>query len=219
MEVATLIGDLVASREHADRRRLHDHLHRALARANQLLDPRQPLEVTIGDEFQGRFATVADATRASLLVRLMLLMDEHGSDSRYGVGLGTVTVFDATRSPVSQDGPGWWSARAAIERSATLAKSPRTSFVRTCFAESPATTDSGRRYEAAIDAFLLCRDAAVSHMTDRQRRLLLGVLLGHNQVELAAHEGVTQGAVSQTLSRSGATSIELAHRRLEELFE
>lgn len=213
---ATLIGDLVGSRLHSDRSLLHQRLRHALARANSALNPVQPLEVTVGDEFQGCFATVGEAARASVVIRLLLVNDEHGTDSRYGLGWGTIAVFDEARAPVSQDGPGWWAARAAIDRAAALGKVPRTSFVRTCFTTTP--DDDGQvPCDAAIDAFLLCRDASVGQMTDRQREILLGVLLGHSQRDLADREGITQGAVSQTLSRSGGTAIELAHRRLEEM--
>jgi DNA-directed RNA polymerase specialized sigma24 family protein len=124
-----------------------------------------------------------------------------------------VTIFDADHTPVSQDGPGWWAARAAIERAAALEKSPRTSFMRTCFNGSP-HNNTEVACDAATDAFLLCRDAMVGQMTERQRQLLLGVMLGHSQAELAKQQGITQSAVSQTLSRSGGTAIELAHLRL-----
>jgi predicted transcriptional regulator len=43
------------------------------------------------------------------------------------------------------------------------------------------------------------------------------VTLGHSQQELAAIEGITQGAVSQALHRSGALAVEAAHARLGEL--
>lgn len=217
MVVAMLIGDVVASKQHGERDVLQERLQRTFTRIEQSFRPLQPLEPTIGDEFQGCFATVAHAARASLLARLMLLVDEHGSDSRYGLGWGEVTVFDAHRSPVSQDGPGWWSARAAIERAAGLATSPGTSFVRTGFVRWRDDPTSFDGYEAAVEAFLLCRDAAIAHMSDRQRRLLLGVLEGHTQADLAKREGITQSAVSQTLSRSGAAAIQIAHRRLEAL--
>lgn len=216
MLVATLIGDLVDSRRHIAREALHHRLKSALEIVNAALEPVQRLDVTVGDEFQGCFATVPDAVRASLLVRLLLVTGIQGSDSRYGLGWGPVTVFDKDRSPISQDGPGWWAARAAIERSAAMGKSPRTSFVRTCFDGSAGDNAANTGYEAAIAAFLVCRDASVIHMTNRQRELLLGTMFGHSQAELAEREGITQSAVSQTLSRSGGTAIELAHRRLEE---
>jgi hypothetical protein len=150
-----------------------------------------------------------------LLLRLALLVREEGTDSRYGLGQGEVTVFDTSRAPVSQDGPGWWSARAAIIRAKSLAEEPRTSFVRACFVLS--SDDREVSLDArAVESFLFCRDAIVDRMNERQRKLLLGLLLGRTQAQLAADEGITQGAVSQSLRRSGAFAIEAAHARLGE---
>lgn len=214
--LATLIGDLVASRQHLERRELQHLLTAVLESVNQLLHPIQPLELIVGDEFQGGFSDVAAAARASLLVRLALLVSKGGTDSRYGLGYGEVTIFDPTRSPAPQDGPGWWSARAAIDRAKRLADSPRTSFARTCFESSTAESSFARTDISAMEAFLICRDATIDHMNERERRLLLGLLLDRPQAQLADDEGITQGAVSQNLRRSGAFAIEAAHFRLEE---
>ena len=51
-KLATLIGDLVASRRHGDRRRLQEVLVESLDAVNEHLDPVQPLALTIGDEFR-----------------------------------------------------------------------------------------------------------------------------------------------------------------------
>lgn len=213
--LATLIGDLVSSRQNPDRRKLQRALEDVLRTSNALLAPVQPLELTVGDEFQGSFRTVSAAARASLLLRLELLLREGGSDSRYGLGHGAITVFDGSRSPASQDGPGWWSARTAIDRAKRLADSPRTSYARTCFSYWPPETTANLD-AAAIEAFLICRDATLDRMNKRGQRFLLGLLLGRTQAQLAAEEGVTQGAVSQHLRRSGAFAIHAAQLRLEE---
>lgn len=211
--VATLIGDVVASREHADRAVLQHALREVLFDTNALLNPIQPLEVTLGDEFQGAFSSPAGAVEASLAIRLALLTHEHGADTRYGVGWGDITVFDKARTPVSQDGPGWWAAREAIGRAKAEAERSRVSFVRTCFAAA----GWGEGPQAgAMDAFLLMRDAAVGRMAARQHRLLLGLLRGRTQDELAEREGITQGAVSQALHRSGALAIQAAQERLQD---
>lgn len=213
--MATLIGDLLASKRSKDRSALQKSVDKALHTVNLVLVPSQPLEPTIGDEFQGGFSSVASAARASLLLRLEIL--EHaGTDSRYGLGYGAVTVFASNRSPVSQDGPGWWSARAAIDRSKALSDSPRTSFARTCvdyWTDDEASTPPAEA--PAIDAFLLCRDATVDQMSPRERRLLMGLLLDRPQAQLATQEAITQSAVSQSLRRSGAFAIDAAQRRLE----
>ncbi len=219
-QLATLIGDVVASKLHSDRRGLQRSLSTILDRTNTLCTPVQPLDLTTGDEFQGGFSTVASAVFASLVIRLELLACKHSADSRYGLGFGNVTVFDRSRSPASQDGPGWWSAREAIDRAKTLANSPRTWYARTsfvCWPEPSATRDMDCTHTdaRAVEALLLCRDAIVDQMTERQQRLLLGLILDRPQAQLAEDEGITQGAVSQNLRRSGAFAVDAAQRRLE----
>jgi hypothetical protein len=167
----------------------------------------------VGDEFQGVFADVVSAVRATLLLRLQLLKDQE-VDSRYGLGYGEVTIF-RERVPVSQDGPGWWSARSAIEQVAAMADSARTGFARTYFACDPA---GSFREGPALNAFLLCRDAIVAQMRPRNRRLLLGLLLDRTQAELAAEEGISQSAVSQNLAGSGAYAVEAADHQLAVMF-
>ena len=52
--------------------------------------------------------------------------------------------------------------------------------------------------QSLVNAFLLCRDELVSRLDARQRRLVLGVLRGTSQKELAASEGISPSAVSQS---------------------
>jgi hypothetical protein len=47
----------------------------------------------------------------------------------------------------------------------------------------------------------------VSRLDARQRRLVLGVLRGTSQKELATSEGISPSAVSQSLRRAGAFAI------------
>ncbi len=214
--VFTLIGDMVASRQARDRGMLQKRLEKALGRMNDALSPRVPLEPTLGDEFQACFDDVAAAVRASIIVRLELLRTV-GVDSRYGLGVGSVKVFSRGR-PLSQDGPGWWAARDAIESSRWLAEAPHTSFARTAFV---AYRSSSRRWEgeeAALNAFLLCRDAMVDRMKQPSRNRLYGLLRGWSQSQIASEEKATQGAISQSLARSGAFAILAAQRRLEERY-
>jgi len=211
---ATLLGDLVGSRHVPDRAAVQAGLLQALARVDEQVPARQPLEPTIGDEFQGTYDDVADAVRASLLLRLMLLPLV---DTRYGLGLGGVTVFEARRSPVSQDGPGWWAAREAItqvsarEGRRASARGTRTLLVDKSAEpwpqDAPAEPPAPTGLAAALNAHLLVRDEAVSLMGERAQRLLLGWLLGRTQSELAEQEGISQSAVSQALGRSGAYAL------------
>jgi len=208
---ATLIGDLVGSRGAGARAALQRSLRSALRQVNEFTDPAQPLEPTVGDEFQGAFWDPITAARAGLLLRLTLLKEAE-VDARIGLGWGEVTVFEE-RTPLSQDGPGWWAARAAIERAGNLSLDGRTEFVRT-YLDSSRPGDLTGGETKALNAFFFCRDALVDQMKPRSRRLLLGLLLERSQAELAFEEGISQSAVSQNLAASGAYALELAEKEL-----
>lgn len=212
----TLIGDVVESRQAENRGLLQKRLSTALDEMNAVLEPRVPLEPTVGDEFQACFENVAHAIRASLMVRLELLRTAD-IDSRYGLGAGPVEIF-SERRPLSQDGPGWWAAREAIGSSSKLEYSPQASFARTWFSAARTDLPSWRGQEAALNAFLLCRDALVDRMKQTSRNRLYGLMRGWSQSRIAAEEGATQGAISQSLARSGAFAIVIAQEQLEEEF-
>jgi hypothetical protein len=198
----TVIGDLVGSRSLPDRGGVQERLGRVLDEVNRALPPAQPLEPTVGDEFQGGFASLADAARAALLVRLSLL---DVVDSRAGLGYGEVTVHDAHRRPLLQDGPGWWAARAAVEELSAGRSHRRTWFV------DGAQND--RHEQGSVNAFLTCRDQLLGHLNDRGLRILRLSLLGHSQKAIAEIEGVWPSAVSQQFSR-GIGALVDAHRLL-----
>ncbi len=79
----TMIVDLVGSRRHADRVWVHRAFTDALAAVNRSVPAEQPLEPTVGDEAQARYATVEQALRSSLLLRLEL---PEQLDARTGIG-------------------------------------------------------------------------------------------------------------------------------------
>jgi hypothetical protein len=123
---ATLIGDVVDSRGSADRRALHHDLTAALrAVAGTAIDAPA---FTVGDEFQGSYPTVGEALAAAWALRLAVAP---AVDVRFGVGWGAVSVLDEATG--IQDGPGWWSARAAIEWTAEAQRQPGLALVRTTY--------------------------------------------------------------------------------------
>lgn len=190
-----LIGDVVGSRSIADRAGFQRRLAEVLDDVSGLLSPVQALETTVGDEFQGAFAGVADAALAALLVRLALLPD---ADVRCGLGHGEVTVHGQERRPLLQDGPGWWTARDALD----VLGGPRRAAQRTWYIGP----DDGR-----VNAFLLARDALVDRLGERGWRLLAAALSGASQTEIAAAEGISKSAVSQQFAR-GVGAVRDAHR-------
>jgi hypothetical protein len=167
------------------------------------MPPVDRLEPTVGDEFQGVYATLGEATSAALLVRLHL---PEPVDARCGIGVGAREVFDTDRTPMIQDGPAWWSARAAIEALDEAGpKSRRTWF------------DGGEVYRpadvAVVNAFLLTRDALVDRLNDRSRRMLRSVLAGASQREIAVAEDISESAVSQAFAK-GVSAVRDAQHML-----
>ena len=184
-DVYALLGDMVGSRKFPDRRAAQETLGRALSTVNQVLEPAQGLEPTVGDEFQGVFETLPGAVLAGLLVRLALLPE---MDVRCGVGAGELTVHDDSRRPLLQDGPAWWAAREALQ----VLSAPRRSAQRTWYLGSGA---------ASVNSFVICRDRLVSRLNDRGCRMLRMTLMGATQQRIAEVEGISKSAVSQQFSR------------------
>lgn len=200
-----VIGDLVGSRAQPDRTAAQRDLVDTLSRVNDMVEAVQPLEPTIGDECQGAYADVPAALRATLLVRLMLSAP---LDCRFGIGAGTFETVGRSEYGLMQDGPAWWAARAAIVEGESREVRKQRS-LRTWYVVDDAVPQGSRELpEAAMtNAYLSTRDQIIGGMNDRSRRLLLGLLDGRTQVELARTEDITQSAVSQNLQRSGAYAI------------
>ncbi len=199
MKAVALIGDLVGSRRSASRSEVQQHLVDALAVVNDTIASAQPLAPTFGDVFQGVYDDVGPARRASLVVRLAL---PEGVDCRCGIGVGTLEFVGTSEYGRTQDGPAWWAARDAIVE-AKRRESGQLRRLRTWFIEH----DAAGGDVGLVNAYLLCRDEIVSRLDARQRRLVLGVLRGTSQKDLAAAEGISPSAVSQSLHRSGAFAL------------
>lgn len=195
-----VIGDLVGSRRSASRAEVQRGLVDALALTNEVVPAAQPLAPTIGDEFQGVHDDLGSALRATLVVRLAL---PDGVDCRCGVGLGTLENVGTSEYGHTQDGPAWWAARDAIVE-AKRRESGRTRRLRTWFLKHDR---EGGGDVGLVNAYLLCRDDVVGRLDARQRRLALGLLRGTSQKDLAAAEGISASAVSQSLHRSGAFAL------------
>jgi hypothetical protein len=194
-----MIGDVVGSRTLPDRAGAQARIVAALRDVEGMVPGSQPLQVTVGDEFQGAYESLADATRAALLVRLTLLPEV---DVRCGIGFGEATVYDGSRTPLLQDGPAWWAARDALDSMAPA----RRAGVRTWYVGPDA---------AMANAHLLCRDALVDRLNERGWRMLRLSLSGVNQQRIAELEGVSKSAVSQQFAR-GITAIRDAQDLVKE---
>jgi len=199
MITATLIGDVVASRTAGDRAVLHDRLIDLLDQINRTFAPSTPLRITVGDEFQGAFATVGQALQASLRLRLGLMPD---LDARHGIGWGDVRVLQ--EQPRVEDGPGWWAARDAIHEVQQAQEHPGSRFRRTVFR---AAEDAGGPDPNLVDAALVLRDAAVGSLAERSVSVLRGLLAGQTQRDLAESLGISPSAVSQRVRSDGLAAL------------
>ena len=137
----------------------------------------------------------------SLVVRLALPADV---DCRCGIGVGTLEFVGTAEYGHTQDGPAWWAARDAIVE-AKRRESGQNKRLRSWIVVPE--SEGGSADAGLVNAFLLCRDELVSRLDARQRRLVLGVLRGTSQKDLAAEEGISPSAVSQSLHRAGAFAI------------
>lgn len=197
----TMIGDVVGSRQAPDRAAVHRRLGEQLSRAAERFEALSPWRITAGDEFQAGFASVGSALRAATWIRLALLEDEESPiDVRLGLGHGAVRVLE--EEPRFEDGPGWWAARAALEAVEAESRRPGRDLRRVSFSSAEEEAGSSGR-AALVEALLNCRDQVVGSLSSRSVRLLLGVLEGRSQAELAAAEGISPSAVSQRWRRDG----------------
>ena len=206
----TLIGDIVGSRGSVDRADLHRAVEAALRQVDDAVPSLTGLRVTVGDEFQGSYATLGEALDAGLRVRLALLPDV---DTRVGIGRGSVTTLDPDRG--IEDGPGWWAARSAVEAAEEAAAKPATRHVRTALRVAPSEDDTA---VDAVNAALLCRDHLVGSCSERSIRLLRGLMQPHTtQGDLATLEGISPSAVSQRVRADGLGAVLAAHDLLRRL--
>lgn len=195
---ASVLGDLIGSRTLVDRAAAQRALTSALTAANDRVAAIEPLQPTVGDEFQGRFATVEAALTATLRVQLAMTAT---AAVRFGVGWGHLLVHDPERAPYGQDGPAWWAARAAlddIEHAARARGAAAGAATGLRAADDAADPPTAARL-AALRAMLACRDALVASSDARDARLTLAVLDGASVTACARQEGISPSAVSQRL--------------------
>ncbi|TQM64018.1 SatD family protein [Humibacillus xanthopallidus] len=199
-----LIGDVVRSRTRTDRQALHDELSSAIDEANRAVVSEDPLVITVGDEFQGVYASLGQALHASFVVRAVL---HPRTDVRFGLGRGTVTTLDPVRG--IHDGPAYWAARDAIVMVEERARKAQTRTSRTAYVgpeDAPATV-------AAVQSALDCLDFMVGSMSSTSREIFGGLMSGHTQHQLAERLGLSASAVSQRVRRDGiGVALEAAQR-------
>jgi hypothetical protein len=161
--------------------------------------------ITLGDEFQGVYATLGDALTAAFHIRAGL----RPHDVRFGVGRGPVQLLDRERG--IHDGPAYWAARDAIEDAARLAGKAALRTTRTVYGPPDAAV------AVAVNAALHGLDHILGSLSAVSWRILAGRLAGQTQKEIAEREGITPSAVSQRVRSDGIGVAMEAMRMLGEL--
>ncbi len=203
---AAVIGDVVGSRQATSRSRLQTRLDRALAAVNGSMEPVQALTPTIGDEFQGMFATIEEAIDASLRLKLELT---GRVDVRVGIGWGTLRTQDPNRTPFGQDGPCWWRAREALEELARTERSNQEpNSLRT-------VCRTGTRQEPGYNAILVLRDQLLSAIDEHDATILRLLMAGASQQDAAARLGLNKSSISRRMQSHGLAAL-LRSRRSSE---
>lgn len=192
--VAALIGDMIGSRHAPDRIELQRRMSGVFEAVDRRLggDP----TFTIGDEFQARFPTLAEAVEASIQLHLR---SRGLIELRIGIGWGELLGEDPSRSPFGQDGPCWWRAREAIEAVGRSARG-RGPELRTAI-----------RTETALDpllnSYLLLRDTLLDDMDEVDVRIAIGLIDGLSQTDLARELGLNKSSVSRRANAHGILAI------------
>ncbi|MBP6996446.1 MAG: RNA polymerase subunit sigma-70 [Phycicoccus sp.] len=202
-----LIGDVVDSRSSRDRAALHARLVAVLAEVGADGSAIEPPVVTVGDEFQARYAALGPALAAAFRIRVSLLPD---IDVRIGIGAGETVILDPQRG--IGDGPGWWAARAAVEAAESDAATAGHRGRRTAYRSAVADD----RVDA-VNAALECQDHLVGLLSSRSLTILRGLMNGTTQAEVAHDEGISPSAVSQRIRADGIAVITESARLLARL--
>ena len=188
-----LIGDIVESRRTGDRQALHDTVTMVLASVNADHPVLDPVVITLGDEFQGVYATLGDALTAAFHIRAGL----RPHDVRFGLGRGDIQALDSERG--IHDGPAYWAARDAIVEAERLAGKAALRGTRTAY-RSP---EGEPALVTAVNAALTALDHILGSLSPVSWRILGGRLEGLTQQNIAAREGITPSAVSQRVRSDG----------------
>jgi hypothetical protein len=187
------IGDVVNSRRLGDQQRLLAGLAVAVG---GLVDARSAAP-TAGDEFQAVYDRLPCAIRSLAGLRLQLLDDPPADgpvELRIGLGVGEVVGGspDDAGAP-GQSGPGWWAARAALDRTSAPARAWPT--VR-WWVEGDGDLAAARAVLVALDTIIARFDAV-------DVSLARGLLVGETASQLAAQHGITRQSVAERLHDHG----------------
>lgn len=219
---AAVLVDVIGSRDQPDRGALQQAVQAAADRVNVAAPGLDPLTATVGDELQGTYACVADAIASVARLRLELIGTV---DVRAAIGWGRIEIHDPARTPFGQDGPAWWSARAALEELSEGSRWHGRLAVEIADPRPPSTGGVGglpapRPLDIGpvglLHSQLVLLDHALGRLDRIEARIVLGDLDGRATDEIATEVGISASGVSQRRRRNNlralAAAIDVLHR-------
>lgn len=190
MQVAALIGDVVASRQAPDRRLLQERLVGILEQVSRRYGV--PLDLTLGDEFQGRYPSLQAAIAASWFLHVAAI---GVTRLRIGIGWGNLVVEGSEETPFGQDGPAWWQAREAVEAVEESSQPVRTVVV------------TATSWDMLFNSYLRLRDSHLEDLDEVDARILFGLVEGETQRSLAEHLQLHESSISRRVRRRLLTTL------------
>lgn len=190
MQVAALIGDVVASRQAPDRRLLQERLLAILEQESQRYGV--ALDLTLGDEFQGRYPSLQVAVAASWFLHVASI---GVARLRIGIGWGELVVEGSDETPFGQDGPAWWQAREAVEAVEESSQPVRTLVV------------TATPWDMLFNSYLRLRDSHLEDLDEVDARIVLGLVEGETQRSLAERLQLHESSISRRVRRHLLTTL------------
>lgn len=199
MHYVAVIGDIVASRRLAERRKFQRRLEGALQELNQRRGRAlaSPYTVTLGDEFQALYQQAGHGF-ADAFALLAVLAPER---VRFSFAAGEIVTPVNPKQAIGMDGPAFHRARAQLDR---LKKEQRLFGVQ-----------AGEQGDLQTTALLNILSGQVEGWKPTRLRLFAGLLSGRSVAELAAETRITTRAVTKNIRAAELDEWQLILQNIE----
>lgn len=192
--MCAVIGDIVRSRDIADRNLVQCQLREILGEINKRYGEEiaSNFTITLGDEFQGVLRRPVEVF--DILRDITIFM--HPIRIRYGVGVGDISTEINPEISIGADGPAYYRARGMLEQ---VKRSESTKF-----SEEPELMYFSDKPEDGIINSLVNLCWGMEHnWTPGQRNIISYYLeTKKNQKEIAEHFSLSRSSVTRTFHSS-----------------
>ncbi|MFV0414636.1 MAG: SatD family protein [Oscillospiraceae bacterium] len=200
-----MIGDMVHSKEIANRGEVQLQLKEVLLRINTAYsaDIAARFMITLGDEFQGLLHRGENTM--NILGEIEQAMQP--TRLRFGVGVGEITTEIDPTVPLGADGPAYYRAREMITQLKARERKNKEAFANVMVASG-----AGSRYtDELLNSVLSLAGLLKEKWTRRQTEIIAAYrACGENQYQAAEKLGIRQASVNKALAAAGYYSYQKA---------